>query len=29
MGGMVGSPPRPPPIGLTCASKGPGRHLSG
>jgi len=29
MGGMVGSPSRPPSIGLTCASKGPGRHLSG
>ena len=23
IGGMVGSLPRPPPIGLTCASKGP------
>ena len=36
IGGMVGSLPRPPPIGLTCAwvgpgihPSGPGRHLSG
>ena len=29
IGGMVGSLPRPPPIGLTCASMGPGVHLSG
>ena len=27
IGGMVGSLPRPPPIGLTCASMGPGVHL--
>ena len=26
IGGMVDSPPRPPPIGLTRASKGPGIH---
>ena len=26
---MVGSLPRPPPIGLTCASMGPGVHLPG
>ena len=24
---MVGSPPRPPPVGLTCALVGPGGHL--
>ena len=36
IGGMVGSLPRPPPVGLTCASKGPacagrgpGHHLTG
>ena len=29
IGGMVGSLPRPPPIGLTCASMGPGVHLPG
>ena len=29
IGGMVGSLPRPPPIGLTCASKGPSHHLLG
>ena len=29
IGGMVGSPPKPPPIGLTCASMGPGVHLPG
>ena len=29
MGGMVGSLPRPPPVGLTCASMGPGVHLPG
>ena len=27
IGGMVGSLPRPPPVGLTCASMGPGVHL--
>ena len=29
IGGMVGSLPKPPPIGLTCASMGPGVHLPG
>ena len=29
IGGMVGSLPRPPPIGLTRASMGPGVHLPG
>ena len=29
IGGMVGSLPRPPPIGLACASMGPGVHLPG
>ena len=29
IGGMVGSLPRPPPIGLACAGRGPGHHLSG
>ena len=29
IGGMVGSLPRPPPNGLTCASMGPGVHLPG
>ena len=29
IGGMVGSLPRPPPIGLTCASMDPGVHLPG
>ena len=29
IGGMVGSLPRPPPHGLTCASMGPGVHLPG
>ena len=29
IGDMVGSLPKPPPIGLTCASKGPGVHLPG
>ena len=29
IGGMVGSLPRPPLIGLTCASMGPGVHLPG
>ena len=29
IGGMVGSLPRPPPVGLTCASMGPGVHLPG
>ena len=29
IGGMVGSLPRPPPIGLACAGRGPGHHLTG
>ena len=29
IGGMVGSLPKPPPIGLTCASMGPGIHPPG
>ena len=29
IGGMVGSLPKPPPIGLTCASMDPGVHLPG
>ena len=29
IGGMVGSLPRPPPVGLTCASVGLRRHLTG
>ena len=29
IGGSVGSPPALPPVGLTCASKGPGTHPSG
>ena len=29
IGGIVGSLPKPPPIGLTCASKGPGVHPPG
>ena len=28
IGGMVGSLPRPPPVGLTCASMDPGVHLA-
>ena len=29
IGGVVGSPPRPPPSGLTCALTGPDDHLPG
>ena len=29
IGGMVGSLPKPPPIGLAYAGRGPGHHLSG